>query len=127
MNLRRVRKANIKKSEMFSLIYFATYCHLFGKRKITFLEYLSTRDFSLFFQILGEVPSIRCTQKVGYCTICGLLDWFNTEKGYERPVVSFSVGLGVYVLEPLSTYRGRGEIGGVYLPSQLERTLQLCT
>jgi hypothetical protein len=28
---------------------------------------------------------------------------------------------------PQSTYRGRGEIGRVYLPSQLERTLQLCT
>ncbi len=24
------------------------------------------------------------------------------------------------------TYRGRGEIGGVYLPAQLERTPQLC-
>jgi hypothetical protein len=28
--------------------------------------------------------------------------------------------------EPQSTYRGRVAIGGVYLPSQLERTLQLC-
>jgi hypothetical protein len=26
-----------------------------------------------------------------------------------------------------STYRGRVEIGGVYLPSQLERSPQLCT
>ncbi len=26
-----------------------------------------------------------------------------------------------------SAYRGRGEIGGVYLPSQLERILQLCS
>jgi hypothetical protein len=25
-----------------------------------------------------------------------------------------------------STYRGRGEIGGVHIPSKLERTLQLC-
>jgi hypothetical protein len=29
--------------------------------------------------------------------------------------------------KPQSTYRGRGEIGGVYGPSQLERTVQLCT
>jgi hypothetical protein len=43
------------------------------------------------------------------------------KKDTKGPVVSFSVGLGVYVPEPLSTYRGRGEIGGVYLPSQLER------
>ncbi len=28
---------------------------------------------------------------------------------------------------PQSTYRGRGEIGGMYLPSQLERTQQLCS
>ncbi len=28
---------------------------------------------------------------------------------------------------PQSTYRGRIEIGGVYLPFQLERTLKLCT
>ena len=55
---------------------------------------------------------------------CGI-GWFITEKGYESPAVSFSVGLGVYVPEPQSSYRGRGEIGGVYLPSQLERTLQL--
>jgi hypothetical protein len=26
-----------------------------------------------------------------------------------------------------STYRGRGEIGGVFLPSQLERTPLLCS
>ncbi len=31
------------------------------------------------------------------------------------------------VLEPQSTYRGRGEIGGVYLPSQLKSTPQLCS
>jgi hypothetical protein len=30
-------------------------------------------------------------------------------------------------VETQSTYRGRVEIGGVYLPSQLERTPQLCT
>jgi hypothetical protein len=30
-------------------------------------------------------------------------------------------------IKPQSTYRGRGEEGGVHLPSQLERTLQLCT
>jgi hypothetical protein len=35
-------------------------------------------------------------------------------------------GESVLEVGPQSTYRGRGEIGGVYMPSQLEFTPQLC-
>ncbi len=41
----------------------------------------------------------------------------------DQPQIGAS---GVVVLGPQSTYRGRGEIGGVYLSSQLEHKPQLC-
>jgi hypothetical protein len=55
---------------------------------------------------------------------CGI-GWFITEKGYESSAVSVLVGLGVYVPEPQSTYRDRGDIRAVHLTSLLECTLQL--
>jgi hypothetical protein len=39
---------------------------------------------------------------------------------FNFPLVHIALG-------PQSIYRGRVEIGGVYLPSQLEHTPQLCT
>ncbi len=42
-------------------------------------------------------------------------------------IMSFPRTLNSLDRKPQSTYRGRDEIGEAYLPSQLERTLQLCT
>ncbi len=48
--------------------------------------------------------------------------WFRSDNLLRYRNVCTSVLVSLTLL-PLSTYRGRGEIGGVNLPSQLERTI----
>jgi len=48
------------------------------------------------------------------------------QKGRKKNEIKSGAEMG-FKSHPQSTYRGRGETVGVYLPSQLEPTSQLCT